>query len=73
MVETIKRYAKFVIAAAGFAALVATEVILTPDQDLSEPEGWVRVAIAVATALLVKQVRNEDVSADDGVPDHAEV
>jgi hypothetical protein len=58
MVETIKRYAKFVVAAAGTATLVASEIILTPDQDLSEPDGWIRVAIAVATALLVKQVRN---------------
>lgn len=58
MAQTIKRYAKFVVAAAGVAALVGQELILTPDQDLSEPQGWLRVAIAIATALGVREVRN---------------
>jgi hypothetical protein len=58
IVATIKRYAKFVVAAAGVVALVANEVVVAPEQDLSQPEGWIRVAIAAAVALGVKQVPN---------------
>lgn len=60
MSATIKKYAKFVVAAAGVATIVGTEVVATPDQDLSSPEGWVKVVLAVATALLVRRVPNSE-------------
>jgi hypothetical protein len=59
LVVTIKRYAKLVVAAAGTATLIANEVIRTPEQDFTSIEGLVRVGIAIAFALGVRQVPNK--------------
>lgn len=53
--KTIKRYAKFVVAAAGAVGIVASQVA---SGQLDSVGGWVDVAIAVAAALGVRQARN---------------
>jgi hypothetical protein len=52
---TIKRYAKFVVAAAGAVGVAASVVV---NGDLDTTQGIVSVIVAVAAAFGVKQIPN---------------